>query len=229
MGAAHWGQGATCPEIERDHQMTTKTKPTETAAAPTGDITVSVTLPATITRKIAGYTYTFSLADIPNASLAALLTYGFRLPADSANSVAKALRDSKKVKTNEEAGWLKTDSDTFFDAVMDGSIAEKARRAAGGSVLDPVTEEAVRLACSHILDRLGVKNWGDAAVHPVGKKYFTLRTPESGKPYPTRNMEAILDYIKRHDDKAKPENGFVSRAEVIVSARGAADSDEVDL
>ena len=190
--------------------------------------TVTFDFPAVITRTVAGHTFEIDVAAMPAASAAYIFNAGFRALNDAANSAAKQLRDEKGKKTNAEAGWMLSDSRAYVDALMDGSIAEKARRA-GTSALDPVTEEALRLAAADILSRLGVKSWNDAAASAVGAKYFTLRTPESGKAYVQRNVDAFLDYIKRHDEKTKPGKGYMERAEVIVATRGDVAESEIEL
>jgi hypothetical protein len=192
--------------------------------------TFTIELPDTITRTIAGHPFEIDLSKVPAESVAYLARYGFRALTDASNSAAKVLRDSKGVKTNEEAGWLRKDSLAFVDALYDGSIAEKARRAAGTSTLDPIAEEVLKLVAADIIKRLGVKNWSEASDHAVGKKYFETKTPDSGKAYVARNVDALLDYAKRHDANAKPGNGYTDRATVIVNARGTVDPEaEVEL
>jgi hypothetical protein len=192
--------------------------------------TFTIELPDTITRTIAGHSFDIDLSKVPAESIAYLARYGFRALTDASNSAAKVLRDSKGVQTNVEAGWLRKDSLAFVDALYDGSIAEKARRAAGSSVLDPIAEEVLKLVAADILKRLDVKSWQAAAEHAVGQKYFTMKTPDSGKAYPQRNVDALLDYAKRHDSNAKPGNGYTDRATVIVNARGTVDPEaEVEL
>jgi hypothetical protein len=139
---------------------------------------------------------------------------------------------AKHVATEKGAkpeAWSHADSLAFFEMWRDGSIAKRARVGASPSVLDPVEEEARRLACTAILKRLGVKTWKQAVDTAAGAKYFKM----SDKGNVSRRDDAIDDYIARHDEKAKDGTHFLLRAQAIVNARDADEGEdqeqEVDL
>lgn len=184
----------------------------------TDTITISFDVPATVTRKIAGHTFELRFADAPKETLAWQFLYGTRGLNDAANA-------SKKNVTDGGGDWLAKDSQAFVDAWYDGSVAERARRASGGSTLDPVTVEARKLAAREIVARLGVKTWKDAAGEAKGAKYFKLT--EKGNVMPI--AEGLDDYIARHDAKAKEADKLMTRAAAIVAASAADEEVEVDL
>lgn len=173
---------------------------------------ITIRVPATITRKLAGHTFTFPVKDIPQESLGAIFAYGFRLPADAANTAAKSWRDAN----GHEKGvtWDRNQSEAFFAAVMDGTIAERAARAAGTST-DPVRTLARRMAMTDVMNRLNM-TWKEAAADPRGKAYVittdkTIRpNPETLDAYIVRAAEAGVDYMQRAETELSLTNAAVN-------------------
>lgn len=181
-------------------------------------ITITINVPATVTRKIAGHTFTLDFAKAPAETLAWQFLYGTRGLNDAANA-------SKKNVADGGGEWTPADSEAFVNAWLDGTVAERARRASGGSTLDPVTVEARKLAARDVVARLGVKTWKEAATTEKGAKYFKL----TDKGNVMALADGLDDYIARHDAKAKDADKLVTRAAAIVNASAADEEVEVDL
>ena len=180
-------------------------------------ITITLEVPATVTRKIAGHEVTLDFAKAPTESLVWQFLYGTRGINDYANS-------QKKQVTDGGGEWHKRDSDAWVEAFHTGKIAERAQRTSGASVMDPVAEAARQLACADICAKLGGLTWKAAAEHAVGAKYFSM----TAKGNVTRNTVAVDDYIARHDEKAAEPVRYATRAAAIVAAKSV-DAVDVDL
>lgn len=184
-------------------------------------ITLNITVPRVVTRKVAGHSFDFDFGKAKPEVLAWQLLYGFRGVNDAANGQKSVVTE----KGEHPDKWTLADSRAYVDSWFDGSIAEKASRGAGASVLDPVAEAARQLACADIIARLGVRTWKEAAQSAKGAKYFKL----SDKGNVARVTEAVDDYIKRADEaQADEAKRYTTRAKVIVEAKSG-DAVEVDL
>lgn len=179
--------------------------------------TITIELPATITRKFAGYAFDLETAKLSPEIVAHFFRYGLRDINDYANSVNKARKDGGASSLGRE------DVAKLLDSVYDGSWATKASAGGGG---DPVVTEMRKLALEAVSTALGLKKWEDIANHPKGGKYIEKKTAESsGKSYLKANNEALDAFAE-----ANPKLNIRARAEAIVAARDEGEAaDEVTL
>lgn len=176
-------------------------------------ITVTLEIPATVTKEVAGHTFEIDMAKVPAVSLAWALRYGLRGLNDVANS-AKFIACGGKGAPNKDK-WTLADSRSYVDSFLDGSIAERSRRSAGTSVVDPVAVEARKLALDDILAKIGAKNWAEAAKNEIGARFISATvSAKSGNEYLRTNDEAIDAFIEKNAAR-----DYKGRAKAIVDAR----------
>lgn len=179
------------------------------------EVSITITLPATITRKFAGYTFDIETAKLPPAVVAHFFRYGLRDINDYAN----------KVNSDRKAGGAsslgRADVAKLVDSLYDGTWTSKS-----GTTGDPVVTEMRKLALEHVSAALGLKKWEEIAAHPKGGKYIEKKTAESsGKSYFKQNNEALDAFAE-----ANPKLNIRARAEAIIAARDEGEAeDEVTL